>query len=76
MRSPYSEAYRILASLALAVLTGLIIRNFMTPETALMINANLFEPVRSIFINVFCPCHILFSYCMLCCRQCGLDADE
>ena len=32
MRSPYSEAYRILASLVLAVLTGLIIRNFMTPE--------------------------------------------
>lgn len=43
MRSPYSEAYRILASLALAVLTGLIIRNFMTPETALMINTNLFD---------------------------------
>ena len=61
-RSPYFNLYRMMTALILAVITGFLMRNFMSEEMISLINTNIFEPVRSIFLRGLKMCVIPFMF--------------
>lgn len=71
--SSYYNLYKMLAALVLAVITGLIMRNFIPEEITLMINNNVFETVRSIFLRglKMCVIPIMFFSIVTCFAQTG-----
>lgn len=67
-RSQYSSLYKILASLILAVVTGIFLKNFVPENLAVMINNNIFTSVHKIFINglKMCAVPIIFFSVISC----------
>ncbi len=72
-RSSYSNLYRIMAALILAVAAGIVMKNFMPEEIAFMINGKFLVPVRTIFLNAFkmCAIPIMFFSMVSCFTQTG-----
>ena len=49
--SQYSTLYQVLAALILSVATGIIIKNFCSQEICSFVNENVFNVIKSFFLN-------------------------
>ncbi len=58
IRSSYAGLYMALAALAAAVVTGLLMRMFAPENLCLIVNENIFVPVRTVFMNVLKMCAV------------------
>ncbi|MBR1657486.1 MAG: dicarboxylate/amino acid:cation symporter [Synergistaceae bacterium] len=58
VRSNYSGLYRVLTALCLAVLSGLLLRNFAPESVSMSVNEHIFVPIRTIFLNGLRMCAV------------------
>ena len=62
--SNYSELYRILTVLFLAIVSGIVLKSFFPESVYMAVNDNIFVPVRTVFMNGLKMCAVpvvLFS---------------
>ncbi len=71
--SPYSDLYKILTAVILAVGTGFVLKNFASEEFSAMINRNFLEPLYSLLLNglKMCAMPIMFFSVVSCFSQTG-----
>ena len=58
LSSPYNALFMIVASIMLAVLAGILMRTFASPETCSHVKADLLVPVSSAIMNAMKMCTI------------------
>jgi len=71
--SNYASLYKVLAALALAVITSLSMRAFLSDELCIVINSNFFSVISTIFLNglKMCAVPIVFFSIVLCFADIG-----
>lgn len=61
--SNYSGLFKTLTALCLAVVSGLLLRNFAPESVSMFLNDNIFAPIRSVFLNGLKMCVIPIVFC-------------
>ena len=71
--SNYSGIFKTLAALFLAVVSGLLLRNFAPESVSLFLNDNILVPIRSVFLNglKMCAVPIVFFSVVSCIADIG-----
>ncbi|MBQ3398710.1 MAG: dicarboxylate/amino acid:cation symporter [Synergistaceae bacterium] len=73
VRSNYSGLYKTLAALFLAVVAGVILRNFAPTNVSIFVNNNILDPIRTVFLNglKMCAVPIVFFSVVSCIADMG-----
>ncbi len=73
LRSQASSIYRVLTALTLAIVTGLLMRNFLNEDLIATINEDFFILVRTLFLNglKMCAVPVVFLSIVSCFSQSG-----
>ena len=61
-RSPYTSLIQTVYAIILAVITGLLLKNYASPELCTVLNVNLLAPVRTVMMNGFKMCTIALVF--------------
>lgn len=77
LRSPYNALFGILAAILLAVLSGILMRIYASPETCSYVQKSFLEPVSSLIMNAMkmCTIPLVFFSVMLSTASFGSLAD-
>ena len=73
LRSQASSIYRVLTALTLAIVTGLLMRNFLSEDLIATLNEDFFVLVRTLFLNglKMCAVPVVFLSIVSCFSQSG-----
>ena len=73
VRSSYAGLYQTLAAVFLAVVSGVMLRNFATAEACASVSDNILDPVRTVFLNglKMCAVPIVFFSVVSCIADMG-----
>ena len=77
LSSPYNALFMIVASILLAVLAGILMRTFATPEIRSYVKADFLVPVSSTLMNAMkmCTIPLVFFSVVVCIARFGNPAD-
>lgn len=76
--SQYSALYQVLAALFLSVATGILMKNFCSPEVCAFVNENFFNVIKSFFMNglMMSSVPIVFFAVILCIADSAVDFSQ